>query len=173
MFKGYWLNSIVILHHGPKKINKSQKLQTDEARKSLHILSKMAYVPSKSCPVRKMLFCRWHFIEIKSRLERKKRNTTYIFMITFFVWCVLAKKKALQKSFNWERNSTPHTTLIDVSGSSVNGTNVELDPVMFKLQSSLLLAEPGFLLKGIVVCAGITQWVNSLVFHFVSNRWNT
>lgn len=45
--------------------------------------------------------------------------------------------------------------LIDVSGSSVNGTNVELDPVMFKLQSSLLLAEPGFPLKSLVDCAGI------------------
>lgn len=44
------------------------------------------------------------------------------------------------------------------------GTNVELDPVMCQLQSSLLLAESGLPLKGVVVCAGITQQVNSLVF---------
>lgn len=49
----------------------SQKLQTDESRMSLYIPSKMAYIPSKSCPVRKMLFYRWHFIEIKSKPEKK------------------------------------------------------------------------------------------------------
>ena len=145
-----------------------------EWSKSLSILCKMSYLPFKSCSMRKMHFCRWHFIEITGRPKKKRRSATYIVFITMFVGYVLAKQKALQKSLNWGRHSTLHKTLIDVSGSSVNGTNVELDPVMFKLQSSLLLAEPGFPLKSVVDCAGITQWVNSLVFRFFwNNRWNT
>lgn len=70
---------------------KSQKLQTDESKMSLYILNQMAYLPSKSCLVRKMLFCRCHFIEIKSR-PKKKEKEYYIYFL-YYILCVICSGK--------------------------------------------------------------------------------
>lgn len=99
----------MILYHKPK-INKSQKLQTDEARKSLYMLSKMAYVPSKSCPVRKCFFV--DDTLLKSRVGLKeKRGVLHIFSLLHSLCDVFWQKRRHYRNHLTEKEILLRTQL--------------------------------------------------------------